>query len=54
MFVVLGATGQAGDVVAETVLARKQPVPVVLCSVDKGAAWKAKGAEVPVASQRSD
>ncbi|MEQ1795204.1 MAG: NAD(P)H-binding protein [Nitrospira sp.] len=50
MFVVLGATGHTGAVVAETLLARKQPVRVVVRSVEKGAAWKAKGAEIAVAS----
>ena len=50
MFVVLGATGHTGSVVAETLLARKQPVRVVVRSADKGADWKAKGAEVVVAS----
>lgn len=50
MFVVLGATGHTGSVVAETLLARKQPVRVIVRSASKGAAWKAKGAEVAVAS----
>ena len=50
MFVVLGATGHTGSVVAETLLARKQPVRVMIRSADKGAAWKAKGAEIAVAS----
>jgi NADPH:quinone reductase-like Zn-dependent oxidoreductase len=50
MLVVLGATGHTGAVVAETLLARKQPVRVVVRSADKGAAWAAKGAEVAVAS----
>jgi uncharacterized protein YbjT (DUF2867 family) len=50
MFVVLGATGNTGSVVADTLLHRKQPVRVVVRSADKGAAWKAKGAEVAVAS----
>ena len=50
MFVVLGATGHTGAVVAETLLARKQSVRVVVRSAEKGAAWKAKGAEVAVAS----
>lgn len=50
MFVLLGATGHTGAVVAETLLAQKQPVRVVVRSADKGAAWKAKGAEVAVAS----
>lgn len=50
MFVVLGATGNTGSAVVETLLAHKQPVRVVVRSVDKGASWKAKGAEVAVAS----
>ncbi len=50
MFVVLGATGHTGSVVAETLLERNQPVRVVVRSADKGANWKAKGAEVVVAS----
>jgi uncharacterized protein YbjT (DUF2867 family) len=50
MFVVLGATGHTGAVVAETLLAKKQPVRVIVRSADKGASWKAKGAEVAVAS----
>lgn len=50
MFVVLGATGHTGSAVVETLLARKQPVRVVVRSVDKGAAWKTKGADVAVAS----
>ena len=50
MFVVLGATGHTGSAVVETLLARKQPVRVVVRSTDKGAAWKAKGADVAVAS----
>jgi uncharacterized protein YbjT (DUF2867 family) len=50
MFVILGATGHTGSVVAETLLAQKQAVRVVVRSADKGAAWKAKGAEIAVAS----
>lgn len=50
MFVVLGATGHTGSVVVETLLARKQPVRVVVRSADKGASWKARGAEVAIAS----
>jgi uncharacterized protein YbjT (DUF2867 family) len=34
----------------ETLLARKQPVRVVVRSPDKGAFWKAKGADVAIAS----
>jgi uncharacterized protein YbjT (DUF2867 family) len=50
MFVVFGATGHTGSVVADTLLSRKQPVRVVVRSADTGAAWKAKGVEVVVAS----
>jgi uncharacterized protein YbjT (DUF2867 family) len=50
MYVVLGATGNTGSVVAEALLAQKQPVRVVVRSADKGAAWKARGAEVAIAS----
>jgi uncharacterized protein YbjT (DUF2867 family) len=50
MFVVLGATGHTGGVVADTLLSRKHPVRIIVRSADKGAAWKAKGAEVAVAS----
>jgi uncharacterized protein YbjT (DUF2867 family) len=50
MFIVLGATGNTGSAVANTLLSCKQPVRVVVRSADKGAAWKAKGAEVAIAS----
>lgn len=50
MFVVLGATGNTGSVVVETLLSKRQSVRVIVRSTDKGAAWKAKGAEVVVAS----
>ena len=50
MFVVLGVTGHTGKVVAETLLARRQPVKVVVRSADQGAAWRTKGAEVALAS----
>ena len=50
MFVVVGATGNTGSAVVETLLGSKQPVRVVVRSADKGASWKAKGAEVAVAS----
>ena len=36
MFVVLGVTGHTGSVVAESLLARQQPVRVVVRSADKG------------------
>jgi len=50
MFVVIGATGNTGSAVADTLLSRKQSVRIVVRSADKGAAWKAKGAEIAVAS----
>lgn len=50
MFVVVGATGHTGSVVVETLLNRKQPVRIIVRSAEKGAGWKAKGAEVAVAS----
>lgn len=50
MFVVAGVTGNTGSVVAQTLLDRKQPVRVIVRTADKGAVWKAKGAEVAVAS----
>lgn len=50
MFVVLGATGNTGSAVVETLLSKNQPVRVVVRSADKGAGWKAKGADVAVAS----
>jgi uncharacterized protein YbjT (DUF2867 family) len=50
MFVILGATGNTGSAVAETLLSKKQPVRVIVRSADKGADWKARGADVAVAS----
>jgi uncharacterized protein YbjT (DUF2867 family) len=50
MFVVVGATGNTGTSVVETLLGKKQPVRVVVRSVEKSTGWKAKGAEVAVAS----
>ena len=50
MFVVLGATGHTGSAVVETLLNRKQSVRIIVRSADKGAGWKAKGADVAVAS----
>jgi uncharacterized protein YbjT (DUF2867 family) len=50
MFVVLGATGHTGSVVAETLLAQKKPVRVVVRSAEKGLSWQTKGAEIAIAS----
>ncbi len=49
MFVVLGATGNTGSTVAQTLLDQGQPVRVVVRSEEKGIAWAAKGAEVSIA-----
>jgi uncharacterized protein YbjT (DUF2867 family) len=50
MFAVAGVTGQSGAVVAATLLDRKQPVRVIVRTSEKGDTWKAKGAQVAVAS----
>ena len=50
MFVVVGATGNTGSAVVETLLSKKQPIRVIVRSADKGVAWKAKGVDVAVAS----
>lgn len=50
MFVVVGATGNTGSAVVETLLSKRQVVRIVVRSADKGVAWKARGADVAVAS----
>lgn len=50
MFVVVGATGNTGSAVVETLLNKKQPVRIVVRSTDKGARLKVKGAEIAMAS----
>jgi NAD(P)H dehydrogenase (quinone) len=49
MFVVLGASGNTGKVVAETLLRQKQKVRVVLHHAAKGKAWSDVGADVAIA-----
>src|SRR5437016_5265158 len=49
MYVVAGVSGNTGKVVAETLLSQKKPVRVIVRDAAKGAAWKARGAEVAVA-----
>jgi uncharacterized protein YbjT (DUF2867 family) len=49
MYVVLGVSGNTGKVVAETLLAQKKPVRVVVRDRAKGEGWKDRGAEVAVA-----
>jgi uncharacterized protein YbjT (DUF2867 family) len=49
MFVVLGASGNTGKVVAETLLRQKKKVRVVLHDAAKGRAWREAGADVAIA-----
>src|SRR5258705_2429753 len=49
MFVVLGASGNTGKVVAETLLRQKKKVRVVLHDAAKGKAWGKGGADVAIA-----
>jgi uncharacterized protein YbjT (DUF2867 family) len=49
MFTIAGVTGHTGKVAAETLLAQKKPVRVIVRSADKGEEWKNRGAEVAVA-----
>src|SRR5262245_13629312 len=48
-FVVAGVSGHTGRVVAESLIAQKQAVKVLVRDAAKADAWKAKGAEVAVA-----
>jgi uncharacterized protein YbjT (DUF2867 family) len=50
MYVIAGVSGNTGSVVADTLLAAGQPVRVIVRDAAKGAPWKARGAEVAVAS----
>jgi len=49
MYIVSGATGQTGSVVANTLLKKGLPVRVIVRSEEKGKPWKDLGAEVAVA-----
>ncbi len=49
MFVISGVTGNTGAVVAQSLLDQGQAVRVIVRSEEKGASWKARGAEVAVA-----
>src|SRR5438874_2043981 len=49
MFVVTGATGHTGSVVAKTLLDQGKQVRVVVRDAKKGDEWKKRGAEVAVA-----
>jgi len=50
MFVVTGATGNTGSATARALLERGKKVRVVVRDAARGAEWKARGAEVTVAS----
>jgi uncharacterized protein YbjT (DUF2867 family) len=50
MYVVTGVSGHTGAVVAKTLLDRGEKVRVVVRSADKGRPFRARGAEVAVAS----
>lgn len=49
MYIVTGATGNTGSVVAKLLLEKDLPVRVVVRSEEKGKAWKDLGAEIAVA-----
>ena len=49
MYIVSGATGQTGSVVAKTLLKKDLPVRVIVRSEEKGAVFEKLGAEVAVA-----
>jgi len=49
MYIVSGATGQTGSVVAQTLLEKGLPVRVIVRSEAKGKPWKDLGAEIAVA-----
>jgi uncharacterized protein YbjT (DUF2867 family) len=50
MFIVTGATGNTGSVVAKTLLDKGLPVRVVVRSEEKGKHWREQGAEVAIAN----
>jgi uncharacterized protein YbjT (DUF2867 family) len=50
MYVVAGATGNTGGVVAESLLQQGKPVTVIVRSEEKGQRWKSKGAKIALGS----
>jgi uncharacterized protein YbjT (DUF2867 family) len=50
MYVIAGVSGKTGSVAANALLADKQQVRVIVRDAAQGEPWKAKGAEVAVAS----
>jgi uncharacterized protein YbjT (DUF2867 family) len=49
LYVIAGANGQTGSVVANTLLDQGKPVRVILRRAEQGPAWLARGAEVCIA-----
>lgn len=49
MYVITGANGQTGSVVARTLLDQGKPVRVILRRPEQSPAWQARGAEVRIA-----
>jgi uncharacterized protein YbjT (DUF2867 family) len=49
MYAIAGVTGHTGGAVVENLLAQKEKVRVIVRDAEKGARWKAKGAEVAIA-----
>ena len=50
MYAIAGVSGHTGSVVASTLLAAGKPVRVIVRDAAKGEPWRAKGADVAVAS----
>jgi uncharacterized protein YbjT (DUF2867 family) len=50
MYVVAGATGNTGSVVAQTLLQQHEPVTVIARSEEKAQPWRAKGAKIAIGS----
>ena len=50
MYAIAGVTGHTGKIAAETLLAQGKPVRVIVRKPEQGAPWKARGAEVAIAS----
>ena len=46
MYIVAGATGNTGSVVADSLLEQRKPVTVIVRSEEKGKPWAAKGAKI--------
>lgn len=50
MYAIAGVSGNTGSVVADTLLAQGKPVRAIVRDAAKGEPWRAKGAEVAIAS----